>query len=198
MAKGIANPIGIVALLGAMRFLGGFAYIMIKRESIENISLPLAACVTGFVLAAVGAILQEKLSKQAWITVNAECLDFEIQLGSTAQGGQLWALRALCRFELNGKGKLRTPIDSGTPTSAERHKDYKRVCHNKRPLQPDPGGFHSTQNFNGCPDWRHLVVVYAGDWVPGVKPRKGRLEFAAWCFAWLWKSYAYGDKQRTL
>ena len=59
MAKGIANPMGIVALLGAMRFLGGFAYIMIKRGSIENMSLPLAACVTGFVLAAVGAILQE-------------------------------------------------------------------------------------------------------------------------------------------
>ena len=88
-----------------------------QRGSIENMSLPLAACVTGFVLAAVGAILQEKLRKQAWISVNAECLDFEIQLGSTAQGGQLWALRALCRFELDGTAILTCTPETTWPKS---------------------------------------------------------------------------------
>lgn len=102
MVKGIENPMGILSLLGVMLFLVGFVYLIAKRESIENLAIPVAICVTGVILGAIGSILHEKVRKGNWITVNAECLDYETKLGRTSQRAHLWALRALCRFEVNG------------------------------------------------------------------------------------------------
>ena len=109
MVKGIENPMGILSLLGMMLFLGGFAYIMIKRGSVENMAIPISTCIIGVGLGAVGSILHEKVRKRNWITVNAECLDYETKLGRTSKNAHLWALRALCRFELNGAEVLCTP-----------------------------------------------------------------------------------------
>jgi hypothetical protein len=58
--------------------------------------------------------------------------------------------------------KLRTPIISGAPTSAERHNDYTRLRHNKRTLQPDPCGVHSTYIFMGvliCPHNLDAIIA---------------------------------------
>lgn len=63
MVKGIEIPMGILSLLGIMLFLGGFAYLIVKRESIENIAIPVAICVAGVILGAIGSILHEKVRK---------------------------------------------------------------------------------------------------------------------------------------
>jgi hypothetical protein len=109
MVKGIENPMGILSLLGVMLFLGGFIYLIVKRESVENLALPVAVCAIGVILGAVGSILHEKVRKQSWISLDAECLDYETKLGRTSQNAHLWALRALCRFEMNGSEIQCTP-----------------------------------------------------------------------------------------
>ena len=123
MVKGIENPMGIVSLLGMILFLGGFAYLIIKRESIENIAMPVSVCILGVVLGAVGSILHEKVRKGNWVMVSAECLDHETKLGRTPQNAHLWALRALCRFELNGSEIDCTPEITWPKRKGEDWKD---------------------------------------------------------------------------
>ena len=123
MVKGIENPMGLVSLAGMMLFLGGFAYLIIKRASIENIAIPVTACIIGVALGAVGSILHEKVRKGNWITVSGECLDYEAKLGRTSQNAHLWALRALCRFELNGSEIQCTPEVTWPKRKGEGWKD---------------------------------------------------------------------------
>jgi len=143
MVKGIENPMGILSLLGVMLFLGGFVYLIVKRELIENLAIPVGICIAGFILGAVGSILHEKVRKQNWVTVNAECLDYETKLGRTSQNAHLWALRALCRFEMNGSEIRCTPETTWPKRKGEEWKNTfisdQATCtllvHRKRPRE---------------------------------------------------------------
>ena len=123
MVKGIENPMGFLSLFGMTLFLVGFVYLIIRRESIENLAIPVSACIIGVALGALGSILHERVRKGNWITVTAECLDYETKLGRTSQRAHLWALRALCRFELNGSEIQCTPEITWPKRKGDARKD---------------------------------------------------------------------------
>lgn len=109
MLHTIHNPMGIVSLFGMLLFLGGFIYLFVKRSEAENLVVPITLCVVGLVLAIVSNLLHEKLRKQNWIQVEAKCLDHELIEGRNRENGRVFALRALCEFELNGEAVRCTP-----------------------------------------------------------------------------------------
>lgn len=124
MVNGIDNPAGFISLLGIFLFIGGFGYIMIKRGSVPDFTAPLSACVVGFLMAALGSILHSKIKKKDWVIVEATCIDYETKLGRTAQNAHLWALRALCEFEIDGKEIRCTPEITWPEKKGE---DWKRT-----------------------------------------------------------------------
>ena len=124
MLNRIENPMGILPLFGMLLFLAGFGYLIVHGGSVENLSVPISACIAGVSIAITGSILHEKMRKKKWVTVNAECLDYEIQFGRTPQNGHIWALRALCRFEFDGKQVLCTPEMTWSKRKGEEWKHH--------------------------------------------------------------------------
>jgi hypothetical protein len=120
----IKNPMGYVSMIGIFLFLGGFAYLMIKKDEVSNFTMPVSICLTGFVLAAVGSISHELIRKRNWVTIEAHCLDHETKLGRTANNVHLWALRTLCKFEINNQEILCTPEATWPKRKSEAWKDH--------------------------------------------------------------------------
>jgi hypothetical protein len=109
IVNGIDTPAGAISLIGIFLFLGGFGYIMVKRGSVPDFTTPLSLCVVGFLMAFSGSMLNKKIKKKEWIAVESTCIDHETKLGRTAQNAHIWALRALCEFEINGEKIQCTP-----------------------------------------------------------------------------------------
>jgi hypothetical protein len=105
----IKNPMGYVCLVGLLLCLSSFAYLMFKQDEVRNLMLPVTLFIVGFVMAAVGTLTHEWIRKRNWLKLEVVCLDYEIQLGCTADHHYIWAMRTLCKFEINGEEILCTP-----------------------------------------------------------------------------------------
>ncbi|CAA6676481.1 Unannotated [Lentimonas sp. CC4] len=57
----------------------------------------------------IGIDFAQQNKKKGWVTVEATCIDHETKLGRTPQNAHLWALRALCKFEIDGEEIQCTP-----------------------------------------------------------------------------------------
>lgn len=148
LVTGIKNPMGVISIVGMLLFLGGFTYIMIRGGELVNIKPPVSVCLFGFAMAAVGSIFHEKIRKRNWPTIAAKVLDYETQSGRTPQNHSIWAIRALCKFEIDDKEITCTPEitwpkrrgEAWKNTYIEEMPDGSKCCH----LLVNPENPHET------------------------------------------------------
>jgi hypothetical protein len=98
--------------------------MMIKKDEVSNIMIPLTISLTGFIMGAAGSIFHERMRKRNWVTIEAHCLDYETKLGRTIDNSHLWALRTLCKFEINNQEILCTPETTWPKKKGEAWKDH--------------------------------------------------------------------------